>query len=222
LGKTYEDRFLLVATDLRFDSIFPGMGPVAYIFDPHEWVIVMHLPEVVRVVFRLDPEEDLATALAEQSVRARVERFLGETRPFAIRSVSSYNVHQRVASRFREGRVVLAGDAAHVNNPTGGMGMNSGIHDAHRLAQALVAEVKTGDDRDVDGYAEERRFIATKRVQADSDRGYGALVIADPEAREARNRELREAAKDPAKAREYLLRSAMLENRINDAAKVMA
>ena len=214
LGKTYEDRFLLVATDLRFDSIFPGMGPVAYIFDPQEWVIVMHLPEVVRVVFRLDPEEDAATALAEPSVRARVERFLGEARSFAIRSISSYNVHQRVASRFRQGRVVLAGDAAHVNNPTGGMGMNSGIHDAHRLAAALIAALTTGDDRDVDRYAEERRFIATERVQADSDRGYGALVIAERDAREARNRELREAAQDPVKARQYLLRSAMLEHRV--------
>lgn len=217
LGKTYEDRFLLAATDLKLEPIFPGMGPVAYVFDPQEWVIVMHLPDVVRLVFRMAPEDDVADTLREESVRARIERFASGGPAFNIKSISSYHVHQRVANRFRVGRIVLAGDAAHVNNPTGGMGMNSGIHDAHRLARALVTAIRSGDAADVERYAEERRFIAVERVQADSDRGYGALVIADRNAREARNRELREAARDEEKARQYLLRSAMLEDRIKGA-----
>ena len=69
--RTYTDRFLLIATRFDFTPIFPGMGPVSYIFDPHEWVILMRLPEVVRVVFRLAEDEDEAVALTDNAIQNR-------------------------------------------------------------------------------------------------------------------------------------------------------
>lgn len=212
-GRTYPDRFLLVSTDLDPSDLFPGLGPVAYVFDPDEWVILMQLPDVLRVVFRLKPEEDEVAAREESAARARIQRFLGDRRDFTILGASTYSVHQRVTERFRVGNVLLAGDAAHVNNPAGGMGMNSGVHDAHALAAALVQSFKTGDESALDRYAETRRAAAALGVQQVSDGNYRDLVASEAREREARDRALRAAADDPAKARAYLLRASMIEAR---------
>lgn len=212
-GETYQDRFLLVATDLNINAHFPNMGPVSYVFDPDEWVIVMHLPDVVRVVFRLDDQEDEAEARSEASVRGRMAKFLGEETPFQIHGVSTYSVHRRVCDTFRSGRVLLAGDAAHINNPAGGMGMNSGIHDAHRLAQGLKAVYYGASPEVLDRYAEERRRAAVDDIQRNSDKNYRDLSAREAGACEARNQELREAAADTSKARDYLLRASMLSAR---------
>jgi 3-(3-hydroxy-phenyl)propionate hydroxylase len=213
-GKTYEDRFLLVACDLDLQPYFPAMGPVAYLFDPEEWVIVMHLPNLTRIVFQLRAHENAADEMTEVNVRARVARFLGAEAAYNISGVTNYNVHQRVTDRFRVGRALLAGDAAHINNPTGGMGMNSGIHDAHHLARALTTALQSGDDAALDEYAEARRRVATDSVQNTSNQSYVNLTVSDARARENRDRELRAMAADPVQARAFLLRQAMLESRI--------
>jgi 3-(3-hydroxy-phenyl)propionate hydroxylase len=212
-GMTYEDRFLLVATDLDPRAFFPDMGPVSYVFDPDEWVIVMTLPDVVRVVFRLNDQEDTSAVREEGAIRERMARFLGRAADFRIAGASIYAVHQRLADRFRVGRALLAGDAAHINTPAGGMGMNSGIHDAYHLAAALDGALHAGDDAALDAYAEARHRAAASDVQRGSDRNYKDLAARDRAAREARNQGLRDAAADPARARAYLLRASMLEAR---------
>jgi 3-(3-hydroxy-phenyl)propionate hydroxylase len=214
-GMTYEDRFLLFATDLRLERFFPGIGPVAYFFDPAEWVIAMQLPTITRLVFRLRDDEDAAEAQAETSVRRRIAGFLGDAPGRVNCTVSGvwvYHIHQRVTERFRAGRVLLAGDAAHINNPTGGMGMNSGVHDAWFLANALEAALRENEDAQLDRYAELRRRAATDAVQQMSDANYNNLIISDPAARAARNEELRATAADPIRARNFLRRQAMLED----------
>jgi 3-(3-hydroxy-phenyl)propionate hydroxylase len=213
-GKTYEDRFLLVACDLDLSPYFPAMGPVAYLFDPEEWVIVMHLPNLTRLVFQLRADEDAAEAMAEPNIRARIARFLGAEAAYNISGITNYNVHQRVTDRFRVGRVLLAGDAAHINNPTGGMGMNSGIHDAHHLAKALTAVLRGEADAVLDEYAEARRRVATESVQNTSNQSYVNLTVRDARARDERDRELREIAADSIQARAFLLQQAMLTERI--------
>lgn len=209
-GMTYVDRFLLCATDLDLAADFPGLGPVAYLFDPDEWVILMRQPELLRVIFRLCPDEDEAAAQAEPAVRARIAAFVGRTLPHRLVSTSVYSVHQRVAARFRQRRVLLAGDAAHVNNPTGGMGMNSGIHDAWMLADRLGRVLEGEPEALLDEYAEARRHAAREAVQRDSDSHFRALGAAGAEARAARDRALVEAASDPVRARAFLLRASML------------
>ena len=212
-GLTYEDRYLLVSTNLDLQPFFPDMGPVAYIFDPAEWVIVMRLPDTLRIVFRLTSDEEAQEVQREEHLRARLARFLGAGPKYALEGVWIYNVHQRVTERFRVGRVVLAGDAAHINNPTGGMGMNSGVHDAHHLAQALIAVLQGASDELLDEYAATRRRVAMDLVQRVTNKNYQDLTATEQAAREARNRELYEAAQDPAKARAYLLRASMMAER---------
>ena len=215
-GATYTDRFLLIATRFDFTPIFPGMGPVSYIFDPHEWVILMRLPEVVRVVFRLAEDEDEDLALTDNAIQNRFAHLIGiQTGPVPILQRSTYTVHRRVADAFRHGRVVLAGDAAHVNNPTGGMGMNSGIHDAHALAGAFGAIADGGDaDALLDAYATERRRVALELVQQVTDQNSRWMNARDLGERLSRNAALRAEAADPTRHRAHLLRASMLDARI--------
>jgi len=212
-GKTYEDRFLLTSTDLDLDPVFPGIGPVAYVFDPKEWVIVMQVPGATRVVFRLQPDEDADAAQAPSALRDRLDNLIGDTLDYTIHSSRIYRVHQRVASEFRQGRILLAGDAAHINNPAGGMGMNSGVHDARDLGKAFIALFQEGEDSALDDYAKTRRTVATQGVQTHTDNHYGELSTSLEEQRQARNKAYRTAAQDPSIARQWVLERAMLAGR---------
>jgi len=213
-GKTYEDRFLLIGSDLNTSDLLPGAAQVCYIFDPKEWVIILNLPDIVRVVFRMTDDEDETTAMQEEYLRARISNFFGEVPPYNIKTTQLYRVHQRVADTFRIGRAILVGDSAHNNNPSGGMGMNSGIHDAANLADKLE-RIRSGKTDDIlNDYSRERRQYAIESVQLYTDQQYNNMVMSEEEAREKRNKSLAETASDPAKARAYLLKASMLEERI--------
>jgi 3-(3-hydroxy-phenyl)propionate hydroxylase len=213
-GKTYEDRFLLIGSDLNTNDLLPDAAQVCYIFDPQEWVIILNLPDIVRVVFRMTDDENEEVAMKEENLRARISNFFGEVPPYTIKTTQLYRVHQRVADTFRVGRALLVGDSAHNNNPSGGMGMNSGIHDAANLADKLQ-RIRNGEsDAILDDYSNERRQYAIESVQLYTDQQYNNMVMSAEEERERRNKSLAEAASDPAKARAYLLRASMLEERI--------
>ena len=213
-GKTYEDRFLLIGSDLNTGDLLPGAAQVCYIFDPEEWVIILNLPDIVRVVFRMKDEEDEEVAMKEENLRARISNFFGEVPDYKIKTTQLYRVHQRVADTFRVGRAILVGDSAHNNNPSGGMGMNSGIHDAANLTEKFI-RIKDGEsDSILDDYSNERRQYAVESVQLYTDQQYNNMVMSTDEERQRRNKSLSEAAGDPAKARAYLLRASMLEERI--------
>jgi len=213
-GKTYEDRFLLIGSDLNTNDLLPGAAQVCYIFDPKEWVIILNLPDIVRVVFRMTDDEDEAVAMKEENLRARITNFFGEVPSYTIKTTQLYRVHQRVADTFRVGRALLAGDSAHNNNPSGGMGMNSGIHDAANLTEKLIRINNGESDSILDDYSNERRQYAIESVQLYTDQQYNNMVMNAEEERELRNKSLADAANDPAKARAYLLRASMLEERI--------
>ena len=118
-----------------------------------------------------------------------------------------------MAVRFRQGRVLLAGDAAHVNNPLGGFGLNSGIHDAISLGQALARVVKGEEgDEALERYNRQRQQANVAYVQELSVRNKKNLEEKDPALRAQRMQELRTVCADPVKAREYLLNSSMINS----------
>jgi 3-(3-hydroxy-phenyl)propionate hydroxylase len=116
-----------------------------------------------------------------------------------------------VASEWRHGRVLLAGDAAHLNNPLGGFGLNSGIHDAVNLAGKL-ARVWRGEGGEalLDVYVQQRRKTTIDQVQAMSIRNKRLLEERDPAVQKARMEELMAIAADPQRARAFLLDSSMI------------
>jgi 3-(3-hydroxy-phenyl)propionate hydroxylase len=202
-GLTYPERFLVVSTREDLTQVLPGIAAVNYVFDPEEWLVLLRTPDHWRVLFPTDPA--LSDDDVEASVQQRLRGVADLGRDWDVLHTSLYNVHQRVASSFRVGRVLLAGDAAHVNNPLGGMGMNSGIHDAVQLATALGTDA-------LDDVARHRRWVATDYVKAHTHGNWEQIRERDPVARERLHAELRERAADPVKARDYLLTTSMIDS----------
>jgi 3-(3-hydroxy-phenyl)propionate hydroxylase len=143
-----------------------------------------------------------------------MRKFIPIRGAFEIFHRAIYRVHQRVAKSFNVGRVLLAGDAAHLNNPLGGMGMNSGIHDAFNVTEKIAKIVFDGADLDaeLDHYTRQRHMVAVEYVQANSIRNKRQLEERDPAVRKERLDELRAIANDPVLAREYLRRSTLYES----------
>jgi 3-(3-hydroxy-phenyl)propionate hydroxylase len=213
-GFTWPEQFLVAST--HYDFAQHGFTMNAYVADPIEWAAVFKMPDagppgLWRVAFPCDsdrPEEELLEAAA---VERRMQGLIPRQAPYDIRYKSIYRVHQRVASEWRVGRVVLAGDAAHLNNPLGGFGLNSGIHDAVNLSEKL-GRVWRGeaDDALLDRYVRQRRAATIEQVQAMSIRNKRQLEERDPRVQRERMLELVAIANDAARARRHLLETSMI------------
>ena len=211
-GFAFPDRTMTLSVVFDFDSLQP-YGLRNYILDPVEWANLFRWTDFWRVVLPADVDADPDSLLDDDVIEAGLQRFHPIGEPYEVVSKSLYTVHQRVAATFRQGRVLLAGDAAHVNSPIGAMGMNSGIHDAVNLA-AKLSSVLRGDTADevLDRYVRQRRHVAVAHVQAITIRNKKLMAEADPDTRRRNRDELRRAADDPVLAREFLLRASLISS----------
>jgi 3-(3-hydroxy-phenyl)propionate hydroxylase len=213
-GFTYPDRTLNI--EVAYDFRRHGYAERNYISDPDEWSNLFHWkgpPDRWRVHFPTAPDQDEAALTRPEALQQRLQRFLPTGNPFDIVASNLYVVHQRVAKKFRRGRAILAGDAAHVNSPIGAMGMNSGVHDAFNLADKLVAIMRREAGEDVlDRYERQRRHVALQHTQAQTIRNKRLLAEKDPAVRRQNHDELRRTAEDPKLARAFLLRSSLIES----------
>jgi 3-(3-hydroxy-phenyl)propionate hydroxylase len=221
-GFTYSD--LVLNIEVAYDFRSHGYAERNYISDPKEWSNLFHWkgpPDRWRVHFPVEPGDDETTISRPEALQARLQRFLATGRNFEIVGSNLYTVHQRVAKRFRSGRAILAGDAAHVNSPIGAMGMNSGVHDAFNLADKLVAILRGEAAEDVlDRYERQRRHVAVQHTQAQTIRNKRLLAETDPSVRKRNQDELRRTAEDPARARAFLLRASLIES-LREAEAIM-
>jgi 3-(3-hydroxy-phenyl)propionate hydroxylase len=213
-GFTYPERTINI--EVAYDFRQHGYTERNYISDPDEYSNLFHWrgpPDRWRIHFPTAIEDDENELKRPEALQARLKRFLGIDRDFEICGCNLYTVHQRVAKKFRQGRVLLAGDAAHVNSPIGGMGLNSGVHDAFNLADKL-ARLWHGkaDESELDRYERQRRHVAVKHTQAQTIRNKRLLEERDPAVRRRNHDELRRQAEDPALARKFLLRTALFES----------
>jgi 3-(3-hydroxy-phenyl)propionate hydroxylase len=158
-----------------------------------------------------DPSLPDETLLGDDYIERTMQRIVPRAEPYAIVYRSIYRVHQRVAKDFRAGRVLIAGDAAHLNNPMGGFGLNSGIHDAISLAGKLgkVWRREAGDEL-LDVYVRQRRAATIAQVQAMSIRNKRLLEERDPAVQRRQLLELIAITADAERARKYLLESSMI------------
>jgi 3-(3-hydroxy-phenyl)propionate hydroxylase len=212
-GFTWPERFLVLSTPFDFDAVIPDLVSVNYVADPECWHFLLRVPGMWRVMFPipLDITDEAATTPAfGQSLLMRVA---AGVKAFDISHKTLYRVHQRVAKQFRVGRAFLAGDAAHINNPLGGMGMNGAIHDALNLTAKLVAVYRgAATDRELDRYDAQRRLVTLENVQSQTIQNKRDLEAKDEETQvEFRNR-LRRIAADPDARRSYLERVSMLSS----------
>jgi 3-(3-hydroxy-phenyl)propionate hydroxylase len=213
-GMTIPETYLTLSTTFRFETALQDLAPIAYISDPDEWFVLLQAAGLWRVLLPTAPEEaaDEARMLAPARIQERMQGVWPNPAGYDIRHRTAYRVHERVAETYTRGRVFLAGDAAHINNPLGGMGMNGGVHDAFNLAEKLSRVWRGEDPSLMERYSRQRQKVARDVVQAQALRNRQLLNQRDPVARKAYHDELRAIAADPAKHHAYLLRSAMIQS----------
>ncbi|MBV9629494.1 MAG: FAD-dependent monooxygenase [Xanthobacteraceae bacterium] len=209
-GFTYPELFLIASTDFRFEHTLTDIAYVNYIADPLEWLVLLRVPDLWRVLVPAPENADRNKLLSDEYLQNVLQRVVMRAQPYHIAHRSLYPVHQRVAQHFRHGRVVLAGDAAHINNPLGGMGMNGGIQDAFNLADKFQEIFAGADDRLLDRYDRQRRTVAVEAVQQQTHRNQQIISERDPQVRKSSLDQLRRTAEDKQAAREYMLRSSMI------------
>jgi len=218
-GFTYPERFLTLSTAWPIEDALPGLAKVNYVSDPDEWQVLLRVPSLWRVLVPA-PEESEAYLLSDEKKNAVFDGIMGDGAAVTTGHRTIYRVRQRVAKRFHEGRVLLVGDAAHLNNPLGGFGMNSGIHDAFNACEKLSAIINDGASADLlDLYDRQRRTVTFDFTQRQTIENMEIMRGGQDEAHERRRDALRILASDPEKRRSYLLRQAMYDS-IEQAAAI--
>ncbi len=209
-GKTYAERILVMGTPFNFKALFPDLREVNYISDPGNYAHILRIPDLWRMSLPLTDDTPDDLALTDEYIYGRLHKLMPTigTPPLPVRGV--YAAHQRVATTYRRGRIFLAGDAAHLNNPKGGMGLNGGMQDAYSLTTRM-SKVLTGEapETELDGYEAERRPEAMDAILKQTDQNITNLK-ADETARATLFAEYRRKAADPELARQFLLQSSMI------------
>lgn len=213
-GFTYEEKFVSMSTTFPIDETITDLSYVNYISDPDEWLVLLRVPSVWRVLVPADGRFTDEELISDANKNALFTRILGhgdvETTHRTI-----YKVHQRVAQQFVKGRMMIVGDAAHLNNPLGGFGMNSGIHDGFNVADKLWKILRKGAGHEQLALFERQRQAVTRAfIQSQTIENMQNMGMAEGAILDAKRAKMRSIHADPAARRKYLLRQAMFESLI--------
>jgi 6-hydroxy-3-succinoylpyridine 3-monooxygenase len=211
-GTTWPERF--VATNVYYDFARHGYTRTTFVIDSDYGAVIALLDN--EGLWRCTYMED--ATLAEETFLERLPRAYAAILPghgaYRLERASPYRMHQRSAQRYRVGRVVLAGDAAHVTNPTGGLGLTSGLFDSYALYPALAAVILEGADHLVlDRYSTARRDTFVNRVSPQATANKRLVFHANGGGRELEEAlaSLRRLATDGEFLRERLMFTKSLE-----------
>jgi 3-(3-hydroxy-phenyl)propionate hydroxylase len=206
-GFTWPERFLVVSTPFDFAKIIPGLVEVCYVADPQRWHFLLQIPGLCRVMFPIAAHESDELALSPGFAQSLMATIVPGLSNYEIAHVTLYRVHQRVAKTFALGRTFLVGDAAHINNPLGGMGMNGGIHDAINLTDRLadVWHERSGP-AELERFDRQRRLVTLEYIEKQSIENKRNLESDG----EDFGRALRHIAADTGRTYDYLLRVSMI------------
>jgi len=212
-GFTWPERFLVLSTPFDFTEPFPDLDLVSYFADPQQWHFLLKIPGLWRAMLPIPGDMSDEAALEPDYGKRCLDWIVPGAGPSEVVHRTLYRVHQRVAKTYRQGRIFLAGDAAHINNPLGGMGMNGGIHDAVNLTGRLVSLWRgEADTAKLDLYDLQRRTVTMEAVQVQTIQNKKDLEAADEAGQASFRDRLREAQSDPEKTRAFLRRVSMLSS----------
>src|SRR6266545_3895953 len=211
-GLTYPEHFLVAGTRFDFRAHMPDIASVNYTADPVRWFMLLQIPDMWRILVPVAPEVSPDDAVSDESLQSSLKTIYPRPDDYEIVVRAIYRVHQRVADSYRRGRVFLAGDAAHLNNPLGGMGLNGGLHDVISLTDRLMAWWNEADAAVLAGYEPQRRPEAINAIHAITARNKKLLEERDPAVRAKNLDEMRQTAADPGRSYQYLLDSSMISS----------
>jgi 3-(3-hydroxy-phenyl)propionate hydroxylase len=211
-GFTYPELFLVVSTDFPFEDHLENLSYVNYLSDPEEWCTILRVPGLWRVLFPTEvgaSEEELADPA---NVEQRLQRLVKSDKPYNVEHITLYHIHQRVAKHYRAGNVLLAGDAAHLNNPLGGMGMNGGLHDVFNLCPRIADIILNGASEDqLDLYERQRRNVTIEYIQNQSIQNKKNIEQMQDDKRLEHIKNLQDMIADREQAVAFLRRNNMIE-----------
>ncbi len=210
-GETYPENTILVTTHFPFEDHLKELSGVNYIWKPGGTYSLLRLPDLWRISLHPTEGQTPEMALEDSAIRLQTREFIPQAGDIEIVEKRIYRVHRRVATHYRRNRMFIAGDAAHLNSPKGGMGMNGGIHDAWCLADLLMEVANGGDPDRLDKYEARRRPIACDDIVAQADKNRARMSVKNEAKRHEYLKSLQEIAANPIKSREFLLRSSMIE-----------
>lgn len=212
-GKTYDISTMVAITDYPFHEHFDDLSGVAYFWTPGGNFSLLRVPDRWRSGITPKPGQTPEEAMSDENLQAHFQAIVPRKEPYPILARGIYNTHQRVTETFNVGRVLLAGDAAHLNSPNGGLGMNSGVQDAINLADKIhTVWHGRGDFALFDRYTRQRKAVATDFVHQVSDANHHRMREKDPEKRKEIMAQMRAIAQDRAKAKAHLMRTSMIDS----------
>ncbi len=218
-GFTYPERFLTLSTTVDLSDHIDNLSYVNYVSDPEEWLVLLKVPSVWRILIPASEDQSDEWLLSDEKKDEVFENLIGRS-GVKTEHRTIYRVHQRVAKRFTFGRINLVGDAAHLNNPLGGFGMNSGIHDAWNLCDKLAQNLNTGHDQNLlDLFDRQRRAVTHSFIQAQTIQNKRLLEHSPDENHQQRLQEMRDVNKDKNKRLAFLRRQAMFSS-LEEAAAI--
>ena len=214
-GDIYPETTLLGTTEFPLETLLPGLSNVNYIWTSSPafdgTFSLLRVPGRWRLSLYPAPGETAEEAMHPGALAGKLAAIHPGAAGAVVNEVRPYRVHKRLAASYRAGRLLLAGDAAHLNSPAGGMGMNGGIHDAFELAAHLVAVLGGADAALLDRYERRRRPVAEHDIIAQADRNRARMRERDPIARRAQLAKLQAVCADPVRLRAHLMRSSMID-----------
>ncbi len=212
-GFTYPEKFLCLTTKTELADHLANLALVNYVSDPQEWLVLLRVPSLWRVLVPTDDATPDAELLGDAAKNAVFDRLISNGASIKTEHRTLYRVHQRVAKSFVEGRVILIGDAAHLNNPLGGFGMNSGVHDAFDLFGEIEPVIRNGATAErIARFERRRRTVTHAFTQAQSIQNMEYIKVGNSEAHKQRRADLQAICADDGKRRAYLMRQAMFES----------
>jgi 3-(3-hydroxy-phenyl)propionate hydroxylase len=219
-GYTWPERFIVLTSIHDFEKSM-GCCYRNYFAGSNEWANLFKVTGDDykgrwRAVFPARTDESDEEALSDASAQKRIVELEDACSLESILHRNIYNVHQRVAQKFRVGRVMLAGDSSHLNNPIGGLGLNCGIHDAMELVASLEDIRNGADDKRLELYEKRRKTLNVQFIQEQTIANKKRLEEKDPLARQQRLDELRKIEADHQLQKQFLMKSSLLLSVINE------
>ena len=218
-GFTYEEKFFTLSTEKPLEDYFSNLSYVNYVSDPEEWFVLLKAPSAWRILVPVPQKLDDKAIKSNDYVSDIFTRVLNSSDPIETIHRTIYRVHQRVVNKMRYGRIMLAGDSAHLNNPLGGFGMNGGLHDAWNLAEKLDGIINHNKDKDLlDLYDRQRRTVMNDFIQKQTIRNKKMIEETGDIKFSSEWMRMRNLHENENKRREYMLRQSMTQSLTYEAA----
>jgi 3-(3-hydroxy-phenyl)propionate hydroxylase len=210
-GLTFPETTILATTRFAFHEHLPSLSYINYCWSERGTFSLLRLRDLWRVSLYQDEGESIEEATSHTAVQEKMQRIWPRHEAYDVLEIRPYRIHQRVVKQYVTGRVVLVGDAAHLNSPSGGMGMNGGIHDAFNLSEKLGTILQgQGGPEALALYERQRRPIAISHVLEQSGRNRARMQERDMTKRQAAMEELQRKASDPVLHKAHLLNTSMI------------